>query len=281
MSARRQARRAVGLHILPILPTSMTVLAICAGLTSIKFALDGQPHIAVVLLAVAAVLDGLDGRMARILHASSRMAKEIDSLADAINFGVAPALVVYVSLLSTSPAGWIVVLLYAACIALRLARFNVLSDDGTPARLHQAHSATTPVRPPPGAARAAQHRPGRLRLDRPGRGQRGQRTQQSPDPDRRRGRGCRRADRRPAGGARRSPAAPYAPSRRTAHKLGRNPLKFDAPQLMTVPDVLPNGLMNELTSSTVGELSCRRGGHYRGKVQNLTQFYHPLDFIGE
>lgn len=131
MSARRHARRAVGLHILPILPTSMTVLAICAGLTSIKFALDGQPHIAVVLLAAAAVLDGLDGRVARILHASSRMGKEIDSLADAINFGVAPALVVYVSLLSTSPAGWIVALLYAACIALRLARFNALLDDGT------------------------------------------------------------------------------------------------------------------------------------------------------
>lgn len=73
--------------------------------------------------------------------------------------------------------------------------------------------------------------------------------------------GCRRADRWPAGGARR--------------------LKFDAPQLMTAPDVLPNGLRNELTSSTVGELYCRRGGHYRGKVQDLTQFYHPLDFIGE
>jgi decaprenylphospho-beta-D-ribofuranose 2-oxidase len=65
------------------------------------------------------------------------------------------------------------------------------------------------------------------------------------------------------------------------NKLGRNPLKFDAPQLMTAPDVLPNGLRNELTSSTVGELYCRRGGHYRGKVQDLTQFYHPLDFIGE
>jgi decaprenylphospho-beta-D-ribofuranose 2-oxidase len=64
-------------------------------------------------------------------------------------------------------------------------------------------------------------------------------------------------------------------------KLARDPLKFDAPQLMTVPDVFPNGLMNKLTLSTIGELYYRRGGHYRGKVQNLTQFYHPLDLLGE
>ncbi|ORV53227.1 decaprenylphosphoryl-beta-D-ribose oxidase [Mycolicibacter engbaekii] len=64
-------------------------------------------------------------------------------------------------------------------------------------------------------------------------------------------------------------------------KLARNPLKFDAPQLMTVPDIFPNGLMNKLSLSTIGELYYRRGGHYRGKVQNLTQFYHPLDLLGE
>jgi decaprenylphospho-beta-D-ribofuranose 2-oxidase len=64
-------------------------------------------------------------------------------------------------------------------------------------------------------------------------------------------------------------------------KLARNPLKFDAPQLMTVPDIFPNGLMNKLTYIAIGELYYRRGGHYRGKVQNLTQFYHPLDLIGE
>src|SRR5258705_11260580 len=104
MSARRHARRSVGLHILPILPTSMTVLAICAGLTSIKFALDGQPHIAVVLLAAAAVLDGLDGRVARILHASSRMGKKIDSLAAAFRFRATTTLVVNVFYFSTSPS---------------------------------------------------------------------------------------------------------------------------------------------------------------------------------
>lgn len=126
-----RTRRPVGLH---ILPSSMTVLAICAGLTSIKFALDGQPHIAMALIAAAAILDGLDGRVARMLDAESRIGEEIDSLADAVNFGVAPAVVIYVSLLSTLSAGWIVVLLYAVCIVLRLARFNALLDDtGQPA----------------------------------------------------------------------------------------------------------------------------------------------------
>ena len=128
MSSARPARRAVGLN---ILPNSVTVLAICSGLTSIKYALDGRSDIAVVLLAAAAVLDSLDGWLARILNASSQMGKDIDSLADMIDFGVAPALVLYVALLSTSPAGGIVVLLYATCIALRLARFNAMLDDGT------------------------------------------------------------------------------------------------------------------------------------------------------
>ena len=64
-------------------------------------------------------------------------------------------------------------------------------------------------------------------------------------------------------------------------KLAKQPLKFDAPQLMTVPDIFPNGLMNKVTLSTIGELYYLRGGHYRGKIQNLTQFYHPLDLLGE
>ena len=114
-----------------ILPSATTVLAICAGLTSIKFALDGQPHIALALIGAAAVLDGIDGGIARALDAQSRMGAEIDSLADAVNFGVAPALVVYVTLLPNSPVGWIFALLYAVCIVLRLARFNALLDDDT------------------------------------------------------------------------------------------------------------------------------------------------------
>ena len=116
---------------LQILPSAMTVLSICAGLTSIKFALEHQPKAAMALIAAAAILDGLDGRVARILDAQSRLGEEIDSLADAVNFGVTPAIVLYVTLLETSPAGWIAVLLYAVCVVLRLARFNALLDDGT------------------------------------------------------------------------------------------------------------------------------------------------------
>ena len=114
-----------------ILPSATTVLAICAGLTSVKFALDGRPHIAMALIGAAAVLDGIDGGIARALDAQSRMGAEIDSLADAVNFGVAPALVIYVTLLPTSPVGWMFVLLYAVCVVLRLARFNALLDDDT------------------------------------------------------------------------------------------------------------------------------------------------------
>jgi CDP-diacylglycerol--serine O-phosphatidyltransferase len=119
-------RRPRGLR---ILPSATTVLAICAGLTSVKFALDDRPHIALALIGAAAVLDGIDGGIARALDAQSRMGAEIDSLADAVNFGVAPALVVYVTLLPTSPVGWIFVLLYAVCVVLRLARFNALLDE--------------------------------------------------------------------------------------------------------------------------------------------------------
>jgi CDP-diacylglycerol---serine O-phosphatidyltransferase len=115
------------------LPSAMTVLAICLGLTSIKFALDGRPHGAMGLLVLAAILDALDGRIARALGATSRMGQEIDSLADAVNFGVAPAFIVYATLLKTSQVGWIVVLLYAVCIVLRLARYNALVDVDQPA----------------------------------------------------------------------------------------------------------------------------------------------------
>ncbi len=116
---------------LRILPSSMSVLAICAGLTSIRFALEGQAYVAIALIAAAAILDGLDGRVARALDAESRMGEEIDSLADAVNFGVAPAVVMYVSMLPGQPAGWVVVMLYAVSIVLRLARFNALLDDVT------------------------------------------------------------------------------------------------------------------------------------------------------
>ncbi|MGO9924968.1 MAG: CDP-diacylglycerol--serine O-phosphatidyltransferase, partial [Mycobacterium sp.] len=135
MISRPRGRRAVNLQ---ILPSAMTVLSICAGLTAIRFALEHQPKAAMALIAAAAILDGLDGRVARILDAQSRMGAEIDSLADAVNFGVTPAIVLYVTMLSKSPVGWIVVLLYAVCVVLRLARYNALQDDGTqPAYTHE------------------------------------------------------------------------------------------------------------------------------------------------
>lgn len=118
---------------LRILPSAMTVAAICLGLSSVKFALDNRPTEAMAFLAIAAILDALDGRIARILKATSRMGEEIDSLADAVNFGVAPAFIVYATLLSHSRIGWIVVLLYAVCIVLRLARFNAMLDVEAPA----------------------------------------------------------------------------------------------------------------------------------------------------
>ena len=116
-----------------ILPSAMTVAAICLGLSAVKFALDNRPTEAMAFLAVAAILDALDGRIARALKATSRMGEEIDSLADAVNFGVAPAFIVYGTLLSASRVGWIVVLLYAVCIVLRLARFNAMLDVDQPA----------------------------------------------------------------------------------------------------------------------------------------------------
>ena len=118
---------------LRILPSAMTVAAICLGLTSVKMALDNRPTESMAFLAVAAILDALDGRIARILKATSRMGEEIDSLADAVNFGVAPAFIVYGTLLSHSRVGWIVVLLYSVCIVLRLARYNALLDVDQPA----------------------------------------------------------------------------------------------------------------------------------------------------
>lgn len=123
----------VNLRIARLIPSAMTVAAICLGLSAVKFALDNRPTEAMALLAAAAILDALDGRMARLLNATSKMGEEIDSLADAVNFGVAPALIVYATLLPHARIGWIVVLLYAVCIVLRLARYNAMLDGDQPA----------------------------------------------------------------------------------------------------------------------------------------------------
>jgi CDP-diacylglycerol--serine O-phosphatidyltransferase len=112
-----------------VLPNAITVLAMCAGLSAVQFTLAGQPQAAIAAIAVAAVLDSLDGRIARLLDATSKMGAELDSLADAISFGVAPALVLYVWQFQGNRVGWVVALVFAVCMILRLARFNTLLDD--------------------------------------------------------------------------------------------------------------------------------------------------------
>ena len=113
------------------LPNAITVMALCAGLTSVAFAMSGQWLLSVGAIATAAVLDSLDGPAARWLRSQSRVGAELDSLSDCISFGVAPALVMYVWLLRDEGQGygWVVCLLFAVCAALRLARFNSLLDD--------------------------------------------------------------------------------------------------------------------------------------------------------
>jgi CDP-diacylglycerol--serine O-phosphatidyltransferase len=111
-----------------LLPNAVTVVALCAGLSSVYFALRGQFELSVLSTGVAALCDALDGRLARLLDASTRIGAELDSLADLVSFGVAPALVLYVWRLEGDGGGWIVVLVFAVCMALRLARFNTLLD---------------------------------------------------------------------------------------------------------------------------------------------------------
>ena len=124
--ARRRERR-LGAHSLNrLIPNSLTLLALCAGVTAMRFAVEGLWDRAVIAVVVAAVLDGLDGRIARALRATSRFGAELDSLSDFVCFGVAPAFAVYLwSLHDTGGFGWALALLFAVCCALRLARFNV------------------------------------------------------------------------------------------------------------------------------------------------------------
>ncbi len=120
--------RSVPLRLL--VPNMVTLLGLCVGLTSMRMAIEGRFEYAWIAIAGAAVLDGIDGRMARLLKASSRFGAELDSLSDFVCFGVAPAVVLYLWGFETaSSLGWIVVLVFALAAALRLARFNVALDD--------------------------------------------------------------------------------------------------------------------------------------------------------
>ncbi|AZO58813.1 MAG: phosphatidylcholine/phosphatidylserine synthase [Mesorhizobium sp.] len=113
-----------------VLPNLVTVLAICAGLSGIRFAFEDRFEPAVVMVLLAAFLDGIDGRLARMLKATSKFGAQMDSLADIVNFGVAPALVLYAFLLDRAGSpGWIAALLFTIACGMRLARFNVLADD--------------------------------------------------------------------------------------------------------------------------------------------------------
>ncbi len=121
------------LLILRLLPNLVSILALCAGLTAIRQAVDGNVNAAVLLIVLAAFLDGLDGRLARMLRSESAIGAELDSLCDFVNFGVVPALVIYLwGLRGEMSFGWIAVLIYAVCCMLRLARFNVGSRAADP-----------------------------------------------------------------------------------------------------------------------------------------------------
>lgn len=124
--ARRRSR---GLPLRAVAPNAVTALALCAGLTGTRFAIAGAWETAVTMIMIASVLDGIDGRIARMVRGESRFGAELDSLSDAISFGVSPALIVYLWSLKDLPrVGWLCALLFAVFCALRLARFNAAID---------------------------------------------------------------------------------------------------------------------------------------------------------
>ena len=113
-----------------ILPNILTLVGVCIGLSSIKFALDAKYEIAIIAIVFAAMIDGLDGRIARLIKGTSKVGKELDSLTDVISFGVAPAFIMYFwSLNNLGKFGWLLCLIYVVCVVLRLARFNINSNE--------------------------------------------------------------------------------------------------------------------------------------------------------
>ena len=112
-----------------ILPNALTLIGVCIGLSSIKFALDSKFELSIIAIIFAALFDGLDGRIARLIKGTSKVGKELDSLTDVISFGVAPAFIMYFwSLNNLGKFGWLLCLIYVVCVALRLARFNIHSN---------------------------------------------------------------------------------------------------------------------------------------------------------
>ncbi|MFM8680571.1 MAG: CDP-alcohol phosphatidyltransferase family protein [Alphaproteobacteria bacterium] len=122
-----------GRSVSALIPNALTICALCAGLTAVRFALLDRWEHAVAAIMVAAILDGLDGRMARLLNATSKFGAELDSLSDFVSFGAAPALIVFLwSADGAGGIGWAAALFYAVCCALRLARFNTMLADPSP-----------------------------------------------------------------------------------------------------------------------------------------------------
>jgi len=123
-------RRLKRLSFNTMVPNILTLLALASGLTAVRFALQDQWEFTLIAVAAAAILDALDGRVARLLKGSSKFGAELDSLSDFVCFGVSPALILYLwSMEKAGNPGWILALLYAMCMGLRLARFNVAIDD--------------------------------------------------------------------------------------------------------------------------------------------------------
>ena len=135
-----------------LLPNLVTLLALCAGLTAVRYGISERWDRAVIALVAAAFLDGIDGRLARMLQVTSKFGQELDSLADVISFGVAPAMLMYLwSLQHTTTLGWAAALLFAVCAVLRLARFNTMIGQDLPP---WAHNYFTGVPTPAGAGLA-------------------------------------------------------------------------------------------------------------------------------
>lgn len=125
----KTAKGGNGLTLRAMLPNAITAAALCSGLTGIRFAIDGQWAFAILAIVLAGVLDGIDGRIARLLNAQSRFGAELDSLADSLSFGMAPAVILFLwSLRDLDRFGWFAALAFAICCALRLARFNAQID---------------------------------------------------------------------------------------------------------------------------------------------------------
>jgi CDP-diacylglycerol--serine O-phosphatidyltransferase len=132
MSEPEQNRKLIGrdLPLTRLLPNMLTILSLCAGLTGMRFALLERWQDAMLAIVIAAVFDVLDGRVARLLNIASKFGAELDSLSDVVSFGVAPGIIIYVwALKDAGGLGWVAVLVYAACVALRLARFNTMLED--------------------------------------------------------------------------------------------------------------------------------------------------------